>query len=181
MRYLLFFLCVIVRLPRWLVAWGGDCLAGKSRTQNGGDKDRLDVVCISHVHWTRDPWQRNHHVMSLLARGGARVIYCHAVTTGRVARSWREALGFTRRDPSGVRVVQALVLPGSRFAPWVNRLNAVLAGAELRLLARRLGMRRPVLWFYYPDLVELVGDMDLALRSRPCSAVPAFPRVVRVR
>jgi glycosyltransferase involved in cell wall biosynthesis len=165
MRYLLFLLCLITRLPRWLVAWGGDCLAGARGAQGNGnetneadDAGGLDVVCISHVHWTRDPWQRNHHVMARLA-GEGRVIYCHALTMARVRRGWREALAPARRDPSGVWLTEALVLPGSRVAPWVNCLNAALAAMELRALARRAGLRRPVLWFYYPELVDLAGRL----------------------
>lgn len=117
-----------------------------------------DVVCVSHVEWAH-AWQRNQHVMSHLA-ARRRVLYVFPIKGALLRHQWRNTLRPIRRDPSGVLLYHPLVIPGARVSRLVERLNARLLAACVRALVRRLGMRPgPVLWYYFPDQLGLIGRL----------------------
>lgn len=134
-------------------ARGGDAEGGEDRSGRG-----LDVVCVSHVDWEH-AWQRNQHVMSHLARQG-KVIYCVPVKDFSLRLYRKRVLRTFCRDKTGVWVYYALVLPGTRFSPAVERLNARLIGSFIQRHARKIGMAKPVLWYYFPEQVALTETLD---------------------
>jgi len=168
LEILLFSLCAVWTLPAMLcvILWGELTWRrvaphvrrdGKSRSHVAP----IDVICISHVEW-HHVWQRNQHVMSRLARQG-RVLYCHPVKIGVLRKHWLHVLRGTRKvEGALLYLAYPLVIPGSRVSRTIERLNAALIGGWLRALARRFGLRRPVLWYYFPDLVALRGRMGEA-------------------
>ena len=124
----------------------------------GAIGDGWDLLTVSHVQWEH-VWQRNQHVMSRMARE-RKVLYCYPVKGAMLKQHWRNAWRPVRRDPSGVLLLHYLVVPGSRLSPLIDRLNAWLLAGCMRALMRRMGMRpAPVLWFYFPDQLGVVGRL----------------------
>jgi UDP-galactopyranose mutase len=163
LEFLAFALCLTRALPTaaWLfLRESFDSVFGKSTPSKGSEgatssEGAFDVVCISHIEW-RHVWQRNQHTMSRLARRG-KVLFCFPVKQRLYRRCWIDVLRGARATPSGVHLWYPLVVPGSRLIPWIERFNAWLIAASLRRLQDHLGLRRPVLWYYFPDLVFLIG------------------------
>src|ERR671917_198192 len=90
------------------------------------------------------------------ARAGNRVVFVNSISMGlpglghkdlwpRVARKMRSYAKLARRTEEGITVVSPAALPffGSRAARAANRH---LLSAQLRVLARRRGLERPILW-----------------------------------
>jgi glycosyltransferase involved in cell wall biosynthesis len=76
----------------------------------------------------------------------------------RIARRVRRGLG-PPRAVDGLRVLSPLVVP-LHGRPWARALNARLLPAQVARAARRLGLRRPLLWSYVPQAETLLGALD---------------------
>jgi glycosyltransferase involved in cell wall biosynthesis len=134
-----------------------------------------DIVCVGFADWDTELWTNQHHLMSRLAREN-RVLFVESLGLRRpqlagrdLARIWRRlrrGLG-PPREVDGLYVLSPLVLPlhGSRVA---RALNARLLPALVRRAARRLGMRRPILWGYVPQAELLVEALDPSLVVYHC-------------
>ncbi|MBN1868806.1 glycosyltransferase [Candidatus Sumerlaeota bacterium] len=159
LELLAFAVCLLRTLPEaaWLAAQRALGLDSSSRDWAAPPPDSFDVVCISHVEWNY-VWQRNQHTMSRLARHG-NVLYCFPVKQRAYRLHWLDVLRGARRTPSGVHLWYPLVLPGSRLSGWIEGFNKWFLAASLKRLQTRLGIRRPALWYYFPDLVFLVGQL----------------------
>jgi glycosyltransferase involved in cell wall biosynthesis len=132
-----------------------------------------DIVLISSVEWDF-LWQVAQEVALRLARAGNRVLYVENTgvrspalqDAGRVALRlwhWTDSLlshGLRQVAP-GVCVVSPLVLPpfGSSRRRFVNRQ---LLRFQVGRVARKLGMRDPLLWTFLPtdtalDIIRLLA------------------------
>jgi glycosyltransferase involved in cell wall biosynthesis len=143
-----------------------------------GEHPRLhgcDIVCVGFADWDTDLWTNQHHLMSRLAREN-RVLFVESLGLRRpqlagrdLARMWRRLRrGLGRpREADGLHVLSPLVLPlhGSRVA---RAVNARLLPALVRRAARRLGLRRPILWAYVPQAELLVDALTPALVVYHC-------------
>jgi glycosyltransferase involved in cell wall biosynthesis len=76
----------------------------------------------------------------------------------RVARRLRRGLA-PPRAVDGLHVLSPLVLP-LHGRPWARALNARLLPAQVARAARRLGLRRPLLWSYVPQAEALLEALD---------------------
>jgi glycosyltransferase involved in cell wall biosynthesis len=143
-----------------------------------GEQPRLrgrDIVCVGFADWDTELWTNQHHLMARLAREN-RVLFVESLglrrpqVAGRdLARIWRRLRrGLAPpRAADGLHVLSPLVLPlhGSRLARAVNR--RLLPALVLRA-ARRLGMRRPILWAYVPQAEVLIDPLDPSLVIYHC-------------
>ncbi|HEX5852221.1 MAG TPA: hypothetical protein VFY36_03925, partial [Solirubrobacteraceae bacterium] len=134
-----------------------------------------DIVCVGFADWDTELWTNQHHLMSRVAREN-RVLFVESLglrkpqLAGRdLTRIWRRLRrGLAPpRALDGLHVISPLVLPlhGSRAA---RALNARLLPALVRRAARRLGMRRPILWAYVPQAETLVDALDPSLVIYHC-------------
>jgi glycosyltransferase involved in cell wall biosynthesis len=134
-----------------------------------------DIVCVGFADWDTELWTNQHHLMSRLAREN-RVLFIESLGLRRpqlagrdVRRIWRRLRrGLAPpRAADGLHVLSPLVLPlhGSRVARW---LNGRLLPALVRAAARRLGLRRPILWAYVPQAEALLGALDPSLVIYHC-------------
>jgi glycosyltransferase involved in cell wall biosynthesis len=134
-----------------------------------------DIVCVGFADWDTELWTNQHHLMSRLAREN-RVLFIESLglrrpqlagrDVGRIWRRLRRGLA-PPRAADGLHVLSPLVLPlhGSRVARWLNgRLLPALVGAA----ARRLRLRRPILWAYVPQAEALLGALDPSLVIYHC-------------
>jgi glycosyltransferase involved in cell wall biosynthesis len=66
-----------------------------------------------------------------------------------------------------IHVFDPLVIPLPGLAPVVRLNNAILA-VTLRAACRRLGLRRPIVWSFFPNVAGLVGRLDERLVVYHC-------------
>lgn len=129
-----------------------------------------DIVCVGFADWDTDLWTNQHHLMSRLAAGGARVLFVESLGLRRPAVAGRDLRRIARRlrrgvaggglrTRDGVHVLSPLVLPFHGVAA-VRALNARLLPALVGRAARRLGLRRPILWAYVPQAEVLLANLD---------------------
>ncbi|HXP99081.1 MAG TPA: glycosyltransferase [Solirubrobacteraceae bacterium] len=133
------------------------------------DQPRLqgrDIVCVGFADWDTDLQTNQHHLMRRLAREN-RVLFVESLglrrpqlagrDLKRIATRLRNGLrGARERD--GVHVISPLVLP-LHGNPIARRLNRWLLPALVRRAARKLGMRRPILWAYVPQAEVLLDAL----------------------
>ncbi len=134
-----------------------------------------DIVCVGFADWDTELWTNQHHLMSRLAREN-RVLFVESLGLRRPQLAGRDLTRIARRLRSGLRparavdglhVLSPLVLPlyRSRFARALNRL---LLPALVRRAARRLGLRRPILWAYVPQAEVLIDALEPSLIVYHC-------------
>ena len=108
--------------------------------------------------------------MRRFARAGNRVIFVNSISMGlpnlankdllpRIARKLRSYARLARPTPEGVTVVSPAVIPffGSRAA---RALNRKLLAMQIGGLARRGGLRKPILWIAIPTAADMIGEFD---------------------
>jgi glycosyltransferase involved in cell wall biosynthesis len=130
-----------------------------------GDRD---VVCVGFNDWDNEVWTNQHHLMSRLAASGNRVLFVESLGLRRPnlgsGRDLRRIVRRLRRGLTpprlvdGVTVLSPLVLPLYSNAA-VRALNAHLLRLSVRLAARRMRLRAPVLWAYVPQAEVLIGSL----------------------
>jgi glycosyltransferase involved in cell wall biosynthesis len=131
------------------------------------------IICFGGEDWWYHHPHSKNHLMRRFARAGNRVIFVNSISMGlpslrhsdllpRIARKLRSYSKLARQTSEGITVVSPASLPffGSATARLVNR--HLLAG-QIRLLARRRGLSRPVLWVAIPTAAEMIGRMDESL------------------
>ncbi|HEV2705898.1 MAG TPA: glycosyltransferase [Pyrinomonadaceae bacterium] len=131
------------------------------------------IVCFGGEDWWYHHPHSKNHLMRRFARAGNRVIFVNSISMGlphlghddllpRVWRKLRSYARLARETQEGITVVSPAALPfyGSAAARAVNRR---LLAAQINLLARRKGMRSPVLWVAIPTAVEMIGRMGESL------------------
>jgi glycosyltransferase involved in cell wall biosynthesis len=134
-----------------------------------------DIVCVGFADWDAELWTNQHHLMSRLAREN-RVLFVESLglrqpqlsgrDLSRIARRLRRGLG-PPRALDGLQVLSPLVLPFHRYrlAQALNRrLLPVLVGRA----ARRLDLRRPILWAYVPQAEALIDALEPSLVVYHC-------------
>jgi len=148
--------------------------------------ENASIICFAH-DWEGDPTSKTH-IMRILAPKN-RVLWINSIGMRRPTASsadLRRMAAKLRRSFIGCREVRTnlfvanplvIPLPGSRIA---DRLNASLLGVSIRRLCRRLGMTRPILWTFVPNVNRLVGRLDERMVVYHCvdeySAFKGVPR-----
>jgi glycosyltransferase involved in cell wall biosynthesis len=146
------------------------------------------IVCFAGVDW----WYHNrgHSECQIMRRlaGSNKVLWINSIgmrmprpgatelPLHRYARKIRSTLKGLRRDPSGMWVYSPIFVP--RYSEAALAFNGRLLAAQVRLLRRWLGIRRPSVWVTVPTAAP-------ALRREPWQRVvfnrsddfSAFPEV----
>jgi glycosyltransferase involved in cell wall biosynthesis len=126
-----------------------------------------DIVCVGFADWDTDLWTNQHHLMSRLAHEN-RVLFVESLGLRRPQLAGRDLTRIARRlrrglEPprarDGLHVLSPLVLPFHGHA-GVRALNRRLLPLLVRRAARKLGMRRPILWAYVPQAEALLSALD---------------------
>lgn len=129
-----------------------------------------NILCFAPDPWS-NIWRNRHQIMSLLAESN-QVLYieprpylrdlAQRLRRGEVTRAeWRAPrLG---RVKAGLHTYRPpLYAPRSAREPW-RSLTQALRQADLGRVMRKLGMARPLLWLYRPDMDDLPGHCGEAL------------------
>src|SRR5918999_3212284 len=128
------------------------------------------IICFGGEDWWYHHPHSKNHLMRRFARAGNRVIFVNSISMGlpslghkdllpRVARKLRSYAKLARETEEGITVVSPAALPffGSRAARGANRL---LLAAQVRWLARRRGLTKPILWVAIPTAAGMIGHLD---------------------
>jgi glycosyltransferase involved in cell wall biosynthesis len=131
------------------------------------------IICFGGEDWWYHHPHSKNHLMRRFARAGNRVIFVNSISMGlasvtnkdllpRLRRKLRSYAKLARVTTEGITVVSPAALPffGSRAARAANRR---LIGAQIRALAKRRGLERPILWIAIPTAVEMIGQLDESL------------------
>ncbi len=133
------------------------------------DQPRLqgrDIVCVGFADWDTDLQTNQHHLMRRLARKNT-VLFVESLglrrpqlagrDLKRIAKRLRNGLRGAR-EQDGVHVISPLVLP-FHGNPVARKLNKWLLPLLVRRAARKLDMRRPILWAYVPQAEVLLDAL----------------------
>jgi hypothetical protein len=123
------------------------------------------IVCFAH-DWNGDPTSKTH-IMRILAKRN-RVLWVDSIGMRRPAVTAYDArrIGAKLRGAfRGCRPVEPGLFVGSPLAlpfpgnPAADRVNAGVLSAWLRWQCRRLGLSRPILWSFMPNVAGLIGRL----------------------
>ena len=126
-----------------------------------------DIVCVGFADWDTELWTNQHHLMSRLAREN-RVLFVESLGLRRPQLAGRDLTRIARRLRRGLapprgrrRAARALAAgPAAARQPAGASAQRRLLPALVRRAARRLGMRRPILWAYVPQAEVLIDALD---------------------
>lgn len=153
-------------------------MSGTARRPTGptGVRGR-PIVCVGFADWDAETWSNQQHLMSRLAAAGTQVLFVESLGLRRPRLgSGRDLRRIARRLIAGLRrprrrgnvtVLSPLVLP-RHDRPALRALNAALLRRQVAVAARRLGMRRPILWAYVPQAEVLLRTLDPAVVVYHC-------------
>jgi glycosyltransferase involved in cell wall biosynthesis len=149
------------------------------------------IICFAH-DWEGDPTSKTH-IMRILSKKN-RILWVNSIAMRRPSatrRDIRRILFKVRRAFAGAREVEpnifvtnplVLPLPGVALA---EKLNAELLTASLRRLSRRLGLDRPILWTFLPNVNRVIGRLRERMVIYHCvdeySAFSGVPREALMR
>jgi glycosyltransferase involved in cell wall biosynthesis len=131
------------------------------------------IVCFGGEDWWYHHPHSKNHLMRRFARAGNKVIFVNSISMGlasvtnkdflpRVTRKLKSYAKLARTTAEGITVVSPAALPffGSRASRAANRH---LLSAQVGALARRRGLKQPILWIAIPTAVEMIGRMNESL------------------
>ena len=126
-----------------------------------------DIVCVGTADWQTELPINQHQLMGRLAIRNE-VLFVESLGLRRPQLASRDLRRIVRRLARGLRgvrsagavhVLSPLVLPLHGSAA-IRSLNRRLLRLQVGWAARRLGMRRPLLWAYAPQAEELLDLLD---------------------
>jgi glycosyltransferase involved in cell wall biosynthesis len=134
------------------------------------------IVCIGSADWATELPINQHQLMGRLAAKNE-VLFVESLGLRRpqlagrdLSRLWRRlkrGLRGARPAPEGLHVLSPLVLPlHSKEA--VRKLNRRLLRFQVKRAARKLGMKRPILWAYVPQAETVIDVLDPELVVYHC-------------
>jgi glycosyltransferase involved in cell wall biosynthesis len=128
------------------------------------------IICFAGEDWWYHHPHSKYHLMRRFAKAGNKVIFVNSISMGlpslrnkdllpRIIRKLGSYARLARPTPEGVTVVSPAVIPffGSRVARAANRK---LLALQIGLLAKKLGLSRPILWIAIPTAADLIGEFD---------------------
>jgi glycosyltransferase involved in cell wall biosynthesis len=134
-----------------------------------------DIVCIGTADWATELPINQHQLMRRLASRN-RVLFVESLGLRRPQLASRDLRRIGRRLARGLRgartadglhVLAPLILPFHGSAA-LRALNRRLLRLQVRRAARRLGMRRPILWAYAPQAEAVLDLLDPELVVYHC-------------
>ena len=150
-----------------------------------------DIILLSTAEWDNPFWTNKQHVALELARRGHRVFYIDSIglrklsgssqDIHRVFRRLRAAVSPPRRVHENILVWSPLVLPMQKHAV-VRMFNRMVMRAWLSLWLRVFGIKKQILWTYYPLTTEILSTTPFEKTVYHCvdeiKAQPGMPKDV---
>lgn len=131
------------------------------------------IICFGGEDWWYHHPHSKNHLMRRFARAGNKVIFVNSISMGlapmksgevlnRIKRKLKSYAKLARTTAEGITVVSPAVVPffGTRALAAANRW---MLTTQIESLAKRRGLRRPILWIAIPTAVEVIGRLDESL------------------
>lgn len=128
------------------------------------------IICFGGEDWWYHHPHSKAHLMRKFARAGNKVIFVNSISMGlpglahkdllpRIKRKLGSYSKLARQTEEGITVVSPASLPffGSAAARAINR-RAI--SAQIGGLARRRGLKDPILWIAIPTAAEMIGTLN---------------------
>jgi len=128
------------------------------------------IICFGGEDWWYHHPHSKNHLMRRFARAGNKVIFVNSISMGlaplksgdvlpRIKRKLKSYAKLARTTEEGITVVSPAVVPffGNRAAAAANRN---LLTAQIASLAKRRGLKDPILWIAIPTAVDVVGRLN---------------------
>jgi len=128
------------------------------------------IICFGGEDWWYHHPHSKAHLMRKFARAGNKVIFVNSISMGlpglahkdllpRIRRKLGSYSKLARQTADGITVVSPASLPffGSAAARQINRR---LLGSQIRRLAQRRGLKKPILWIAIPTAAGMIGTLD---------------------
>ena len=108
--------------------------------------------------------------MRKFARAGNKVIFVNSISMGlpglahkdllpRIKRKLGSYSKLARQTEDGITVVSPASVPFFASAT-VRKINRRLLGSQIKRLARRRGLIKPILWIAIPTAADMIGTLD---------------------
>jgi glycosyltransferase involved in cell wall biosynthesis len=129
---------------------------------------RRPIVCFSMSQWSDIP-HNSRHLMRVAHSRGSNVLYVESIglrnpqltrrDLSKIARRLRRMLAPLRKVADGYWVLAPVALP---LQGWrsIGRINKWLLGAQIRIVLRAIGFKKPLIWSYLPEFVTLRDRLD---------------------
>ncbi len=125
------------------------------------------IICFGGEDWWYHHPHANNHLMKRFARDN-RVIFINSISMGlpgvgspeffpKIRRKLKSLARFLGKTPEGIWVVTPVLTPFFS-SPFWRRVNRLALTVQIRVLARFLGVRNPILWIAIPTARDWVGQ-----------------------
>ena len=131
------------------------------------------IICFGGEDWWYHHPHSKAHLMRRFSRAGNKVIFVNSISMGlpalqhkdllpRIKRKLGSYSKLARQTEEGITVVSPASLPffGTQAARLMNRK---MIGAQIKQLAKRRGLSKPILWLAIPTAAEMIGAFDESL------------------
>ena len=128
------------------------------------------IICFGGEDWWYHHPHSKAHLMRKFAGAGNKVIFVNSISMGlpglahkdllpRIRRKLGSYSKLARQTADGITVVSPASLPffGSAAARKINRR---LLGSQIKRLAQRRGLKKPILWIAIPTAADMIGALD---------------------
>lgn len=127
------------------------------------------IICFGGEDWWYHHPHSKAHLMRKFARAGNKVIFVNSISMGlpslahkdllpRIKRKLGSYSKLARQTNDGITVVSPASLPF--FGRTARSVNRRLLGAQIKRLATRRGLTRPILWIAIPTAADMIGTLD---------------------
>ncbi len=129
------------------------------KIQSNYRKDKkYDIICISHVSWTKHIWQRNHHTMTRLA-SRHKVLYCVLETCHEAIKHPQKLFSLKPQQFGNLIYCQMIKLSGGNRLKIIKTLNKFIVQTEIKRYLQKYKFKDSILWFYFPSLEHISGSL----------------------
>lgn len=151
--------------------------------------EHFDIICMSDAPFNYPLWTNKQHIMSRMAKLGHRVLYVDPQLGFAGWLKWflggrlgfRHLIRWVRREGENLWIFSPILFP-PRYATG-RKINDYLRLFGVRLLARWLHFKEPVIWIYHPDAVYFAQRIKNSLVIYDCvdeySTFPAYSAPAR--
>jgi glycosyltransferase involved in cell wall biosynthesis len=149
----------------------------------------VNIVCISPAPWDYPIWTNRQHIMSRVARDHNVLYVFHpSLLRSCLKRNLLKGGSILKtlvKKHEKLHLYTPFILPlGERF-PSIHSLNIRLASRALKGILKRLGFDSYVLWFYDPEAVGYLDQLDPMISCYDCvddfSSMPSYASAARAR
>ncbi len=131
------------------------------------------IICFGGEDWWYHHPHSKNHLMRRFARAGNKVIFVNSISMGlpsithkdilpKIARKLKSYAKLARTTDEGITVVSPATIPFYGNAA-VRKINQRLLITQIGSLAKRKGMKSPILWIAIPTAAQLIGKMNESL------------------